>query len=785
MTLRERLQIIGRAMTKGELPTREIIREVKEKGVLGGFIDLFGDQGLITIDKASEKLLKANHGWVYKNNDLIARAVSNIELELYNVRRVGQEIEYVPIPEHPLLDLLDRFNDYTNQSDAMYMTSSYKNLAGDAFWYVEGAATKNPLNIKNIYLLRPDKITLQFGDNAPGQRTISRYIFKDIIAGKENEVTYKPEEIIQFKSPNPENPYRGKSKVEAVAEAIDTDNYATEAQKALYKRGMINNFILSTDKSLTTEQRKVIRADINKNYSGVVNAFRVLLLSGGLKPESIQLSNKEMEFIAQQEWLRDKITAVFGNPKALVTTDDVNLNNAETTIKNWKQTTVKGEMQSIVDNLNEYLVPLFGSNLLLGFKDPSPEDESTKIDRIVKLKNAKIITPNEARQELGYDEIKEDGADQLTEPTKEMPDPVKNVNWKKSFRKMGIRTEIKRYKEAKSAARVVAKKLLASRKPKTKEIMKPQHDIYTDEQIEKYYEKQIRIVDGLESAFENAVKQFIDRIVDKAIERVPDEIADIQQKALYDEDELIVQATIDFTPLLNDVAILAGQEALGLIGDDSPFISRNLRAKIEANVRKFTKSMLDTDRDKIIDIIAQGIANGESVPAIREAIKSEFVDYSKMQAQRITRTEVLRASNQGSLVAFKESNVVIGKQWLTAGAVDQCAEYNGKIIYDLDGNFYTSENQFEDGDPPLHPNCRCIVLPVLDVEAAYKPAPIHERTILQDQIKSLEEQIDKRTKAYKEIKEQSEKQHLDDQEYIKELEKIVNENRTDTKVRED
>lgn len=771
-------------VTIGETPkVKTIFETIKEKGILGGFVDLFNDNSLVTVDKASEKLLEANQGWVYKNNDVIAKEVGTIEFELFTTRRVGQEIQYVPITAHPILDALDRINEYTDASAMFYLTESYKNLAGDAFWLIEGEG----INIKNIYQLRPDKVTLNFGNYQAGERVISSYTYKDTVKGVQVEQTYKPEEIIHFKRPNPINPYRGKSIVEAAAESIDTDNYAIEANKALYKRGMINNFVLSTDKSLTTEQRKDLRAEINKNYAGVANAFRVLLLSGGLKPETIQQSNKDMEFIQQQEWLRDKIMVMFGNTKSILgITDDVNRANAEATILSWKRQTIKPEMKAITDTLNEYFVPRFGGNLILGFKEPVPEDEDAKIDRVVKLKSASIITPNEAREMLELDPAKEQDADQL-KPTVQVPDAVKNVNYKRHLRKTDVYTQIQKYKELVQASRPIAAKLVKGRRKSTPP-QEPKHEVFTDIQVTKYWEKQIRIVEALEPAFENAVKQFIDRLVDKAIAQVPEEIADIQQKALYDDEQEIVQATIDFTPLLNDVALLAGQEALALVGDDSPFINRDLRKLIERNVRKFTKSMLETDRDKIIEIIAQGIADGKSVPEIRELIVHEFKEkadpYSKMQAQRITRTEVLRASNQGALQAFIESDVVIAKEWLTAGATDQCAEYNGKVV-ELKGSFYDDHNEFQDGDPPLHPNCRCVLLPVIDIERAYKPETIEQKAIYERRINELEANLDKRTKEYRDFKKQADKDRLDDAEYIKGLEEITGETRAENQTSED
>jgi uncharacterized protein with gpF-like domain len=68
-----------------------------------------------------------------------------------------------------------------------------------------------------------------------------------------------------------------------------------------------------------------------------------------------------------------------------------------------------------------------------------------------------------------------------------------------------------------------------------------------------------------------------------------------------------------------------------------------------------------------------------------------------------------------TLDAWEQSGVVEGKEWLVApGAGPECEAYNGKVV-GLNKNFYAS-SEFADGDPPIHPNCRCVVLPILKGE---------------------------------------------------------------------
>ena len=223
------------------------------------------------------------------------------------------KIAYTQLEEHPLLTLLDKFNDTTTKTDGIYDTQSHKKLTGDAFWLL----IKNGRTIEGIEVLEPDLITLNLGDINKGEPRVKSYTYKNNVDGKSVEVTYQPEEIIHFKKPNPQNPYRGLGAVEAMAETIDSDALANFTQKQFFKNGAITNFILTTKGKISDAQLKRLKADLKANNSGARNAFNLMVLSGGLTPSNIGYSNKDLQLINLLEWYRDKIMIGFGNTPAV------------------------------------------------------------------------------------------------------------------------------------------------------------------------------------------------------------------------------------------------------------------------------------------------------------------------------------------------------------------------------------------------------------------------------------------------------------------------------------
>lgn len=801
----ERLPIIGPAISRrAAAKAQELISllpsgEVSDKGKkffdsLGGILDIPSTSGLSNETTVSKKLLQANKEWVFRNNDVIAMEVSKMEFELYQIGLKDGEIVYNEVESHTLLDLLDRPNAETMKSDALYIIQSHKKLAGDAFWLKIRSGRK----VVALRSLPPDKIKLNLQDPTNDDPTvIKNFEYHDVIDGQKVDVIYEPEDIIYIKKPNPNNYFRGYGTVEALAETIDVDNLTNLTTKNFFKKGAITNFVLSTEQKINDDQIKRIQAEMKQMYGGAQNAYRTMILGGGLTPSKLTFSNKDMEFLAQLAWYRDKIMVGFGNTLAsLGMLDDVNRATHESSMIEWKRNTIKPDMDSIINALNEFLVPEFGSNLILGYVDPIPEDRTDDIAEATQLYGGGLIMRNEGRELLGYesveggdvfsapmgstaepgaiddldndedvdaeiDEINEDqdeGGEGDSKSMKriyrsknvkfrkrkatEVPSSLAHLELKPLLRSRGVYLRQRQNKELKEAFKPIIEGVIAehqkhgkklsidkafeiamAKKDNTDEYSPPAHTKYSADEIMAYYHKQIHSVEVIEQHFDAAIIKYMNYVHSKIFNTLESQIEAKKSwvaKDIYDdnEDDFMAQAQLDFTPLLENLGIIAGQDAYKMVGVKDPYLpTRDLKSLISKNVEKFTKSMLSTDREHITNIISNGIENGDSVVDIRNALTSDAeLDYTKNQATRVTRTEVLRASNQSAIDAWGQSGVVEGKQWITAGADDECADYEGQVEM-LDSNFYGDTDEFADGDPPLHPNCRCSLVPIVTESA--------------------------------------------------------------------
>jgi SPP1 gp7 family putative phage head morphogenesis protein len=115
-------------------------------------------------------------------------------------------------------------------------------------------------------------------------------------------------------------------------------------------------------------------------------------------------------------------------------------------------------------------------------------------------------------------------------------------------------------------------------------------------------------------------------------------------------------------------------------------------------------------RSSVESAIAEGWSNDKLADEIRVGAA-----FSAERAMMVARTETNMASNAGALADYKTSGVVDKKEWLTAedDLVDEedCAPNSEQGPIDLDESF-----QSGDDAPPAHPNCRCVLAPVINEE---------------------------------------------------------------------
>lgn len=124
----------------------------------------------------------------------------------------------------------------------------------------------------------------------------------------------------------------------------------------------------------------------------------------------------------------------------------------------------------------------------------------------------------------------------------------------------------------------------------------------------------------------------------------------------------------------------------------------------------------ESTRDFLRSSVADAIEGGWSNDKLAAAISDSY-GFSDERAMTIARTETQMAANAGALNGYKASGVVERKQWVTAEddlVEEDCLE-NAAAGAAGDG-VLALDDEYPSGDeaPPAHPNCRCVIVPVVD-----------------------------------------------------------------------
>lgn len=695
--------------------------------------------------------IQAYKDWVYAASRAIAEDVATIDFELY-VNRTGTKSSIVAhkihnekiakqlrskivktvkghnkpaleeIENHILLDLLYCPNPFMTKDEFMEMTVLHMELAGEAFWYVIRNGAGVPIELWPLmpYLVQIKKSSKTF---------IEGYAY---ITPGGSTLIIEPNDIIHFKYVDPDNLYRGMSVVRAAARAIDTDSHAADWNRNFFYNSAVPDIALEADGTLTEETFNRLKAEWDGKYAGTDNSHKTAILEEGLKVNVLSLAQRDMEFLDGRKFNRDQILALFRvSGHILGISENINRANAEAAEFTFAKRVIKPKMMRISNRITEDLAPQFDEKLIVSFEDPVPEDkEFTLKEREVSLNKWKTI--NEVRAETGDDPVK--GGEVLYQPLNLMPlGEVQAPEEDTEPTEPSVPEEVE---EAIKTIKSTSQKILENQELKKKLYANAGQRETLGNQ---FNEAVVKIAFGYEVKFLKATRQLFDKqkkIVLRNLKKRynadkhmrPTVAKEISLVDLLESEEARKAFYKALSPIMRANIKDVGSEAMLLVGStgfdiDDPNVVKFYEKRTSTIAKDIN---LETDR-QLRKTLTEGIKNGESIDELSARVEQTYGAASGYRAERIARSETIKASGFAQDEAWQQSGVVEAKEWFTAKderVCEFCAEMDGKIVE-------LGDNYFDKGDtmtvagkelkldywdidtPPLHASCRCTLLPVL------------------------------------------------------------------------
>lgn len=540
---------------------------------------------------------------------------------------------------------------------------------------------------------------------------------------------FDPDEIMTFMNFNPLFPYplnyKWMSDVEWIATAIDADYQASKYNRKFFYNNANVDGVLETDQNLSQEIVQQIQTKRDQKYRWTDNSQRIWILTGGLKYRSVKNNQKDMDFVEWRRFNRDEILWFFGVPKAMIGLGEwweaLNVRSFE---RIFAKRVVEPLAKQIAEKLNN---DLFSDWVWFEFVNVIPSDlTETRQDRL-----ANWITLNEFRASRNLPPVADGdklrsayilGAYGAWSEAWNAEQEVVDLDNDKSFLWSRINPELKNKIDW-----IIEKNV--------KENIR-----WTEEYNEKYWKQKME----RNNKFNDRYFELIQKIFAKQEKEI---LKWYSERYKENQKSFSTKATKTF-PLLNiakrqmiyynvlkdaqdDLVKTEAQNALIEVGlfDQNFELSKTIEKELKKNIYKFSGEIDNDTNKQLTKDFEKIIQDWLSFDDWRELILWTFKELTTTRADRIVRTETVRAWNYGSELWRKQSGVVEKKQRYTAldeRVCEYCWPMNWKVIW-------LWENYFEKGDvliganghemkldysntpyPPLHVNCRCVILPVIE-----------------------------------------------------------------------
>jgi len=685
-------------------------------------------------DKSNQ--LKANLGWVFAANDVISEECASVPLKLIHVNKKDDDEE---VYDHELLDLINNPNAILTSKQFWALYFSYLNLTGEAY-ILKLDRSGNPLTDEKtlpsaLFPLPSHLCQFKVGEKSYAD---SKVIF--------NGETYPIQAILRDIVPNPENIIHGMSVVQKSALVIDTDYQMKRWNNKMFKNNARPGAVISFPQPLSDDAFRRAKQIYAEQTAGTDNAFKNLIMDNGATVTPYMMSAQDLDFLASKAFTRDEILAMFKVSKAsLGIVDDVNRANNDAQEYGFRKRCVKPRLDQLKDFLNARLVkPIYGDEYEIDFGDILPEDTDAKLKEAEVGVN-KWLTIDEVRErydmeplpdglgaeiytginQVPLSAVKENAEADIDTGSEKPTDGSTNDDDGKDGGEDGSAPEdaSEGEKDAKNG-----KKKDEDLRQKVGNEKAVRYD-----QSRVRYTRQITRVSRVmfNHQKEDALK-WLDENADKLKgfsfkKGWADEIIDWKG---YEK-----QFAKDVRAILGLIIEEIGEaEFARIIGDGEKFDPKTAEINIflETTANENSIAVNRETEKQIKATLKEGIAGGESTNELKARVESVFGTASTQRAYKIALTESAIAQNYADVQAWKQSGVVVAKEWFTAedGTVcGWCAEMDGKQI-PLDDDFfekgdwfsYTDHNGKEHachlnyrdiGEPPLHPECRCVLLPIM------------------------------------------------------------------------
>lgn len=558
------------------------------------------------------------------------------------------------IEEHPLLSLLDNGNQFLSGVQVRFLTQGWLSLVGEAYWVL----VRNKLGVPvEIY-----PVSVTWIRRFPDEKNKSYDI--DFNG---NILKVEADDVIRFIEPSMDYPYtKGAGVAHSLGDEIDTDEFTAKYTKSWFYNMARPDLLISSEGLSPADTERLEAQWVNK-LQGIWNSHKPFFLNKNVQIHELNKSFQDMQLVDLRRFERDAIVQTFGVPPEMLgilqSSNRATIEAADHLFSRW---VLLPRLEAFRDVLQKQLIPQFDEKLILTYQNPIPEDRDFKLSVMQSAYWA--FTKDEWRKLAGVEPLPDGKGDYFMMPL--------NLIGSKSLKTKGLVYE----RESKIISR---------------------WNYLNKTYWEGYEKKWIR---ELKKIFQKQQDEVMDKLKNmKSIQKSLDDL--LFNREPYDELLTSVSKALIFQ-IIED----AGEEAFKELEIGVSFNLSNPKAIEWINQRSGTliKGINDTTLEQLRKTLGEGLSSGESIPKLAQRVSEVFEEAKGYRSQVIARTETIAAYAKGQISGYESSGIVEKVQFWAALDERTCEEC---MMY--------HEQEFSLSEPivsgliPVHPQCRCIWIPVV------------------------------------------------------------------------
>jgi len=550
-------------------------------------------------------------------------------------------------------------------------------------------------------------------------------------------IKFDDREIVYIKANPRSYSVYGWSPIQSLREILKALVKSAEWNQKYFEQGAVPQGILSLIGMSETDFNR-FKAYWNSQVRGA--PYKVPIVGNDVKWIPLNLSNKDMQFLESQNWYLKLVMAMFKVPPSMLGfTEDVNRATAYEQGRTFTRKAILPLLRLLEYHINLEIVSELADDVEFKFNPSDPIEEQRQLEIWEKKLQMGLTTINDIRvNEMGLDPVpwgdKPFSLQNFTAPKPEMP-------------MFDMRPE---NREPSSPNRKQEPELRNPQEDEKKKLLKPNftkadRDVFYKLENPSQRQEDPRVITNikaLEHEFKTQIASVFEKHETELLEflqkiktgntNMPEEKKIFEaiaqgniEKSIIDELSRLVsrilttqrsEFVLTMKNLVEKGIIAGGEKANNELHIGTTFELKDpdaIRA-IEDYPEWLATNKYDDVANRIKEVIVDGLKNGYSIDDIAAGIHQEFNALKGWEAERIARTEVIRATNMGREIGYIQSGLVKGKQWVVTWD-DRLCEYCRPManqIVGLKQKFKSADFGYVD-TPPLHPNCRCTIVPVL------------------------------------------------------------------------